>query len=256
MKSAVLLLGAALSLCGAGKPALYLIGDSTVRNGSGTGDHGQWGWGEPLAEKFDATRITVLNRALGGTSTRTFYRDRWAAVRDLLQPGDFVILQFGHNDGGPLDDKSRARGTIRGTGDELQEIDNPITGKHEVVHSYGWYLRRFIAETKDKGATPIVCSLIPRMIWADGKISRDASTYAGWARDIANREGTAFLDLNERIALRYDALGPEQVKPLFADEHTHTTRAGAELNAAIVIEALRAVEGDPLGAYLLPSDPP
>ena len=144
-------------------PTLFLIGDSTVRNGSGTGANNQLGWGEPLVAYFDSARIQVLNRARGGRSSRTFLTEGlWDQVLDALKPGDFVIMQFGHNDGGPLDDNQRARGSLRGTGDETREIDNPITKKHEVVHTFGWYLRKYIADAKEKGATPIVCSLVPR----------------------------------------------------------------------------------------------
>jgi len=95
----------------------------------------------------------------------------------------------------------------------------------------------------------MVCSLIPRKIWKDGKVVR-SSDYAKWAAEVAQRESAPFLDLNEIIAERYDALGPEKVEPLFADPHTHTSRAGAELNAECVIEALKRLKDDPLAAYL------
>jgi lysophospholipase L1-like esterase len=231
-------------------PSLILIGDSTVRNGRGDGANGQWGWGEPLVDLFDASKINVVNRAVGGLSSRTYYTGYWQDTLALVKPGDFVIMQFGHNDAGPLDDGARARGTLRGVGDEMREIDNPITGKHETVHSYGWYLRQFIAETRAKGATPILCTLIPRKTWKDGKIARDGASYAGWARTVAESEKVPLIDLNERIAVRYDALGPEKVEPLFGDPHTHTSRAGAELNAQVVVEGLRALTPDPLAAYL------
>ena len=136
-----------------------------------------------------------------------------------------------------MDDPARARGTLRGTGEETREIDNPITKRHEVVHSYGWYLRRFFADAKARGATPIVCSPIPRKIWKDGKIARSADSYQSWAADVARSESVAFVDLNEIIARRYDALRPEKVEPLFGDHHTHTSRAGAELNAECVVAA-------------------
>jgi lysophospholipase L1-like esterase len=158
-------------------------------------------------------------------------------------------MQFGHNDGGPLDDAARARGTLRGVGDESKEIDNPITKKHEVVHTYGWYLKKFIADARAKGATPIVCTLIPRKTWKDGKIARDGNTYAGWARQVAISEKTPLIDLNEIIARQYDALGPEKVEPLFGDPHTHTSLAGAELNAQSVISGLKALPADPLAPY-------
>jgi rhamnogalacturonan acetylesterase len=230
-------------------PTLYLIGDSTVRNGRGDGGNGQWGWGEPLGSYFDASKIRVLNRAHGGRSSRTYLTGDWESVLAALKPGDFVIMQFGHNDGGPLDDDQRARGTLRGIGDETREIDNPITKQHEVVHTFGWYLRKFIADTKSKGATPLVCSLVPRKIWKEGKIARNSSDYGGWAGEVARSESVAFLDLNEIIARRYDELGPEAVEPLFADPHTHTSRAGAEFNAASVVAALKGLKANPLAAY-------
>jgi lysophospholipase L1-like esterase len=100
------------------------------------------------------------------------------------------------------------------------------------------------------GATPIVCSLIPRKIWKEGKIVRNKESHAGWAEQVAQAENVAFVDLNEIIASRYDELGPEKVEPLFGDEHTHTTAAGAELNAQCVVAGLKSLNPDPLAAYL------
>jgi lysophospholipase L1-like esterase len=232
-------------------PTLFLVGDSTVRNGRGDGAGGQWGWGEPFVDLFDSSRINIVNRALGGRSSRTYITEGlWEETLALIKPGDFVIFQFGHNDSGPLDDTSRARGTIPGVGDETREIDNPITKKHEVVHSYGWYMKKYVADTLAKGATPIVCSPIPRKIWKDGRVERNAANYGGWAKQVADLEKVAFVDLNEIIARHYDALGEAQVEPLFADPHTHTSRAGAELNAECVVAGLKALAGNPLGTYL------
>jgi lysophospholipase L1-like esterase len=223
-------------------PTLFLIGDSTVRNGRGDGSNGQWGWGDLLIPQRDAGKVNVVNRAVGGLSSRTFYTTgHWDRVLGLLKPGDFVVMQFGHNDGGALDDAQRARGVLAGTGEDSQEIDNPITKRHETVHAYGWYLRRFIAETRAHVATPIVCSLVPRKIWKDGHIQRNLDTYAGWAAAVAGEEKAPFIDLNELIAREYDRLGADRVEAMFADEHTHTSRAGAELNARIVLDALRAL---------------
>ena len=231
-------------------PTLFVIGDSTVRNGSGKGGDGLWGWGEPLADYFDQAKIHVVNRALGGRSSRTFITEgRWDAVLQDMSPGDFVIMQFGHNDPGPLDDTARARGTLRGIGEETKEIDNPITHKHEVVHTYGWYMRRYVADARAKGVTPIVCSLIPRNIWKDGKVVRSADSYAGWAAQVAADAGVAFIDLNEIIARRYDTMGPDAVKALFPGDHTHTNRQGAEINAECVIFGLKALKPDPLRGY-------
>jgi lysophospholipase L1-like esterase len=188
---------------------------------------------------------------MGGPSSRTYITEGlWDETLAFIKPGDFVIFQFGHNDSGPLDDTSRARGTIPGVGDETREIDNPITKKHEVVHSYGWYMRKYVADTLAKGATPIVCSPIPRKLWKDGKIERNAANYGGWARQVADSAKVAFVDLNEIIARHYDALGEVQVEPMFADPHTHTSRAGAEMNAECVVAGLKALAGNPLVSYL------
>jgi lysophospholipase L1-like esterase len=188
-----------------------------------------------------------VNRAVGGLSSRTYFaQGQWDRVLEMLKPGDFVMMQFGHNDDGPLDDTARARGTIKGIGEETKEIDNPITKKHEVVHTYGWYLKKFIADTRAKGATPIMCTLIPRKIWQDGKIARNTQDYAGWAAAVADAGKVPLVDLNEMIARRYDGLGPEKVEPLFADPHTHTSRAGAELNAECVIAGLKRLASNPL----------
>jgi lysophospholipase L1-like esterase len=245
-------------LCGVGSaqdadanakaPTLFLIGDSTVRNGAGDGANKQWGWGEPLAAYFDPTKITVLNRARGGRSSRTFMTEGlWDQVVAAMKPGDFVLIQFGHNDGGAINDASRARGTIKGVGEEVEEIDNILTNKHEVVRTYGWYLRKYVADAKAKGATPVICSPVPRKIWKEGRISRDQ--YARWAEEVAKTEKIGFIDLNEIIARQYEAMGAEKVEPLFADERTHTTLAGAELNAASVISGLKALKPDPLASY-------
>jgi lysophospholipase L1-like esterase len=103
----------------------------------------------------------------------------------MLKPADVVVIQFGHNDGGALNDTSRARGSIRGIGEETEEIDNLLTHQHEVVHTYGWYLRKFIADTRARGATPVVASPVPRNIWEQGTVVRNKQDYAGWAEAAA-----------------------------------------------------------------------
>lgn len=236
-------------------PTLWLVGDSTVRNGRGDGANGQWGWGEPLVDYFDLSKINVVNRAIGGRSSRTYITEgHWQNTLNMLKPGDFMLIQFGHNDSGPLDDASRARGTLPGTGDDSREIENPILKRHETVHTYGWYLRQYIEEARAKGVTVIVCSLIPRKIWKDGHIVRSgADSYGGWARSVAAQEHVGFIDLNEIIAREYDALGEQAVEPLFADPHTHTSLEGARLNAKAVITGLKLLHPDPLAKYFSPA---
>ena len=234
-------------------PTLFLVGDSTVRNGQGDGAGGQWGWGEPLVDYFDTTKINVVNRAIGGLSSRTYMNrpggDPWASTLALIKPGDVVLIQFGHNDDGKPDDPSRARASLPGVGEETVEIENPLLKMHETVHTYGWYIRKIVEDAKAKGAIPIVCSPIPRKIWQDGKVVRNAANFGGWARQVAAQEHVGFIDLNEIIGRRYDALGEAAVEPLFGDPHTHTSRAGAELNAECVVAGLKALVNDPVAAY-------
>jgi rhamnogalacturonan acetylesterase len=228
-------------------PTLFIIGDSTVKNGT----KGQKGWGEVISDQFDLAKINVANQAIGGRSSRTFLTEgRWDKVVAALKPGDFVLIQFGHNDGGPLDDTQRARGSIRGTGEETREIDNPITKRKEVVHTYGWYLRKYISEAKSKGAAPVVCSPVPRNIWKDGKVARATNDYGKWALEVARAENVPFVDLNEIIARKYEELGEEKVQSLFYGDHTHTSPEGASLSAMMVVEGLGQISNCPLSHFL------
>lgn len=234
------------------KPTIWLIGDSTVKNGSGKGEGGLWGWGDYLYQQFDTAGITIKNYALGGRSSRTFISEGlWDKVLARVKPGDYVIMQFGHNDGGAINDNSRARGTIKGIGEETEEIDNILTKKHEIVHSYGWYIRKYISDTKAKGATPVVCSLIPRNDWENGKVIRASKDYALWAEESAEKEKAFYINLNEIIARKYETIGQQEVTAtFFLTEHTHTTKAGAIMNATAVAEGIKRLKGCKLKKYL------
>jgi len=235
------------------KPTLFLIGDSTVKHAKGMGDGGRWGWGDLIASYFDTTKIAVKNEALGGTSSRTFMnRGRWAAVLPQIKKGDYVMMQFGHNDSSPLDDSARARGTIRGNGNESKVIYNPLTKQQEEVYSYGWYIRKFILDIKAKGATPIVCSLIPRNSWANGKINRSVDSYGQWAEQAAEQGGAYFIDLNKITSDKYDLEGEQKVRATYFNttDGTHTIEAGAELNAQSIIEGLKGLKNNPLKQFL------
>ncbi len=226
------------------KPTVYLVGDSTVSRGSGPRT-GLWGWGAFLADELDTTQVAVVNRARGGRSSRSYISEGlWNDVHDQLDSGDYVIIQFGHNDGSAINDNHRARGSIKGNGEEFEQIDNMITGRREIVKSYGWYIRKYIADTKAKGAIPIVCSLVARNQWEGDSVIRSTDSYVKWAREAAEMEGAYFIDLNDLVASKYEELGQEYVsKNLFLEDHTHTTEEGAIINAKLVAEALRKLEG-------------
>ncbi len=234
------------------KPTFYIIGDSTVKNGKGDGGGGLWGWGDLIAPYFDTAKIRIENHALGGTSSRTFItKGLWDKVLNKIQKGDYLSMQFGHNDSGPLDDTSRARGSIKGVGDSSRQIYNPITKQNEVVHTYGWYLTKIVNEAKAKGATVIICSPIPRNDWKDGKVIRgDKNTYSLWSQQTATTNSVFFIDLNNLAADQYDIMGQEKVKPFFPKEHVHTGKEGAALNAKLLSEAIQKLKKCTLKKFL------
>jgi rhamnogalacturonan acetylesterase len=242
-------LGRAADQPGNGRvPKLFLIGDSTVRNST----KGQLGWGDPIVGLFDTNRIQVENHALGGRSSRTYFTEGlWEKVQAQIRPGDFVMMQFGHNDGGGLS-HPKGRASLKGTSDETKTVQKDA--KAEVVHTYGWYLRQYIQGTREKGATPIVLSLIPRNIWKGDKVGRASNDYGKWARETAQSSGAFFVDLNEIVARRYEAEGQAKVRELYfeATDHTHTTAAGAQVNAECVVEGVRRLKDCSLAGYLLP----
>ena len=228
------------------RPTIFLIGDSTVNNHTA----GQLGWGDPFSAFFDMTKVSVENRARGGRSSRTFLTEGlWDQILSRLQPGDFVLMQFGHNDGGSLTE-GRGRASLKGVGEETQEITNQA-GAKEVVHTFGWYMRRYVADTKAKGATPVVLSPVPRNMWRVGKVLRASNDYGKWAAEAAKAGDAAFIDLNDLVARRYEQIGQEEVSTeYFGVDHTHTTVAGARVNATAVVEGLKGLKGCAVCPYL------
>jgi rhamnogalacturonan acetylesterase len=242
---AAVVIGLAFNI--APKPTLYLIGDSTMHNT----DKEQWGWGSTIPALFDTTKISIQNRAMAGRSTRTFVKEnRWEKVDSLLKPGDYVMMQFGHNEGSvPDTSKAGYRGVLKGTGEETKEL-TWADGTLETVHTYGWYIRKFVKDTKKKDATPIVLSMIPRNEFRDGKVIRADMDYGKWAQEVAQQEGAIFINLNQITADKYDQWGPDSVKKFFPGDHTHTNKAGATVNSQSVVEGIRTNKKNPLNQYL------
>ncbi|MBP5338239.1 MAG: rhamnogalacturonan acetylesterase [Prevotella sp.] len=214
-------------------PVLFLIGNSTMRNGTkGNGSNGQWGWGYYANKYFDEKQITVENQGLGGMSTRTFYTDLWPAVRQALKPGDWVIVSIGHNDNGEFFDQKRARAVIPGVNPDTCYIGfNQRTQRQDTVYSYGTYLRHYISEIRAKGANPILMSLTPRDARDEktGKIVRKPQTE--WAAYVAAIEGVPFVDLNELSGSVLDSYSSWKQHYHFLGDKIHTSKFGAELNA-------------------------
>lgn len=220
-------------------PTVWILGDSTVRNGNGTGMDGMWGWGDELGQRLDPGKINVSNVAISGFSSRTYYTRMWPWMLPNIKPGDYVLMQFGHNDAGDPADAHRARASLKGIGPETTTIRNPLTGEEEVVHTYGWYMRQMIEDIRKAGAIPLVCTPVPRNQWRDGKVL--AADYVQWASEVAKAEDVPLLNINRLIAAQYEKMGRQKTLAVFADRSTHTTLQGAEINADAVIEAIQSL---------------
>ena len=96
----------------------------------------------------------------------------------------------------------------------------------------------------------MICSMIPRNQFVEGKVKRADKDFGKWAEEIAKEEGVFFINLNAITADKYDVLGPEQVKAFFPGDHTHTNEAGARVNAASVAEGIRLLKTLTLNQYL------
>ncbi len=215
-------------------PTVWIAGDSTASNAN------RRGWGDPFSDYFDQSKVRTVNRARAGRSSRTFITEGlWEQVRAAIKPGDTVLLQFGHNDGGPPD-KDRARGSLPGLGEESKEFTLP-NGATETVYTFGHYMRRMIADSKAAGASVVVLGLTVRSIWKDGKVERGNGSFSRWEAEIARAEGVPFVDLTNALADQYDRMGEEKVKPWFPEDHTHTTAEGADFTASLVVAGLKAI---------------
>ena len=231
-----------------GKPVVFTTGDSTVKNNDKDKD-GMWGWGAVAEDIFDARKITVANCAKAGRSCRTYLNEgRWDEVYNSIQPGDYVLIQFGHNDVGAID-SLKERAAIKGTADSCHVYKLKSNGKYEVVYTFGWYLRKFINDVREKGGTPILVSLTPRNIWRDGHIERRNDSYGQWYREVVEQTGVEFVDVHNITADKYDRLGEKKVAAYFNHDHTHSSLKGAKANAQSVRTGLKQI-GSSLAKYL------
>ena len=159
-----------------------------------------------------------------------------------------MVIQFGHNDMGPVN-RPPFRAELPGNGDDTDNLFMPDKRKYQVIYSYGWYLRKFIDDVREKGGTPILVSLTPRNEWPHGKMERRDDSYGIWVRDVVRQTGVDFIDMHNITADFYDAIGPEATKPYYKNDHTHTSRSGAERNAKSFAQGLQQLN-HPLAKYL------
>ena len=238
-------------------PVLFLVGNSTMRTGTlGNGSNGQWGWGFYVHEYYNEEKITVENHALGGTSPRTFYTLLWKPILEAVKKGDYVFLELGHNDNGPID-SIRARSSYRPEGKlEVREdsisIYNKVTQQQETVYTFGGYMRRFIREIRAKGATPVLFTLTPRNDYEPDdpkRIQRKLTDFTPAIYAIGKETNTPVIDLNDISATKLEQYGPWKTNYHFYLDKIHTSAYGARMNAQSAAEGILASD-DPQLAFL------
>jgi lysophospholipase L1-like esterase len=242
------IIAALLALGWLARPALhlFLVGDSTMADKPLIGNP-ERGWGQvfPL---FFSDAVTVENHARNGRSTKSFLREgRWDVVVDRLQRGDYVFIQFGHND-------SKREDTTR--------YAEPHT-------DYKANLLRFIRDTREKGATPVLLTPVSRRRFdSTGAFYDVHGDYPGVVREVAQSENVALIDLHKKSWKLFADLGEERTKSLFLwiapglfsslpggkHDDTHFSWRGAASMASLVVEGLKET-GLPLADFLAPAGP-
>ena len=215
------------------KVIVYLIGDSTMCK-YGKDQFPINGWGMPFANYFDAS-IAIDNRARGGRSTRTFLDEkRWVPVVDSLNAGDYVLIQFGHND----------------------EAKEPkFADRYTPVPDYKTNLGKFITETQKKRAFPILITPVSRRNFdASGNIKETHAEYTKAVFEVGTKYHVPVIDLDKMSRSVLQKLGPENSKLMFMEldslehpnypagrhDNTHFNEYGARLMAELVLNELKA----------------
>ena len=203
---------------------IHLMGDSTMAEKDLTGGNPERGWGM-MFQNFLDDSYRVVNYAQNGRSTKSFIdRGLWDKVYEALQPGDYVFIQFGHNDA---------------------KADDP----ERYAPAFGAYqdnLRTFVRGAREKGATPILLTPLARRWFKDGKLDRNCHTdYPAAMKQVAEEMGVTLLDITGASLDWLESLGDEASKPYFMistgkDDNTHTVARGARKVTEIVCEAVKA----------------
>ncbi|KAE8381477.1 SGNH hydrolase-type esterase domain-containing protein [Aspergillus bertholletiae] len=209
---------------------IYLAGDSTMaKNGGGSGTDG---WGQYVND----VSVTVSNKAIGGRSARSYTREgRFDAIADVLQKGDYVVIEFGHNDGGSLS-TDNGRTDCPGTGSETCETT--YNGQAETVLTFPAYLENAAKTFVAKGAKVLISSQTPNNVWETGEYVYSPSRFVEYARLAAETAGVDYVDHGAYVAARYKALGANTVNAYYPNDHTHTSPEGAQVVADAFLKAV------------------
>ncbi|CAE6423075.1 unnamed protein product [Rhizoctonia solani] len=170
-------------------PSLYLVGDSTMASHSAS--EGIQGWGVKIPTYLQD--ITVVNKAVSGRSARSYWREgKWAAVQASLVSGDYVVIEFGHNDGGSPSTSDRASVVGEGTATETVTLSD---GTVETVYTWPTYVGWMIDGAKSKGATPIISAQTPNNPYENSDtIINSPPRFVGYAKNIATSKGVPYVD--------------------------------------------------------------
>ena len=235
-------LAIALANQGGDRITVYLIGDSTMAQKT-VAAFPETGWGMPFANMFDST-VVVDNRAKNGRSTRTFISENlWQPVAGALNPGDYVFIQFGHND-------------------ESKEKTDRYTSPED----YKQNLLKFISETRAKRANPVLLTPVTRRQFRDGKIQATHPEYSELVRKVALEQGVPFIDLDNLSRELLQDFGEEQSKLLFLHlapgehpnypdgktDNTHFNELGARKMAQIVLREITNLDLELAGRIATP----
>ena len=193
MRKATLITLMTCSICFGQNSTVYTIGDSTMAEQDVDKEYPGRGWGQML-QQFFVDEITVVNRAVSGRSSRSYITEnRWDSVYRILKPGDYVLIQFGHNDQKATD---------------ARRFSNPHT-------AYRYNLIHFVKQTREKGAIPILLSSISGRQFNDkGTLINTLETYPLETRLVAQEFNVAFIDVQYFSEKLEELYGPEKSKEL------------------------------------------
>ncbi|KAH6615153.1 rhamnogalacturonan acetylesterase [Boeremia exigua] len=228
----------------AATPKVLICSDSTTANYA-EGSVLQ-GWGYYLKNYLT---IGVSNLAVNGRSTRSFINEgKWKSLLASTNAGDFVIIEMGHNDDTDPTTDTKDRGTLSGSGEETVVVTTS-TGAKETVHTFGWYLRKMIADVKAKNATPIISGMVPRNSWKGTTFKADWP-FATTAKEVAQKAGVQYVDHTKYSVAAFQALGSTKTKTYFPNDNTHTNPAGAQINTKTFAQSVKCGSKITLASYL------
>jgi len=211
----------------------------------GGGGTGTQGWGVYLPYSLEG--VTVVNSAVAGTSARSYTNtDRFALLADKVVSGDFVIIEFGHNDGGSLTVTDNGRTDCYGSGNETC---TSVTGA--IVYTYVEYLTNATDLMIQKGAHVIIASPTPDNPCETGTCTYTAPRFTAYGEDVVANAGSksSFVDHGQYVGNEFIALGATTVDAFYPIDHTHTSPVAANIVAGQFVKGILCND-NPLAAYV------